>query len=111
MKKLITYIWVLAVAGTAIWSSGCDLGSHRQESARLRLERKMAQARLTAAHELLAAGYVDQAQRILDPFLPALDEQITMKEVQVAQQPQETSESQQFVKADSQPQDEQSEVW
>ena len=69
MKRPKIQLIILAVAGMAILLSGCDLGQHRRETVKMRCEQKMAQARLTAAQELLAAGYTEQAQQILKPFL------------------------------------------
>lgn len=112
MKHRKSHMWLLAVTGVAIWCGGCDLGAQREESARLRLERKMAEARLTAAHELLAAGYVEQAQRVLQPYLPVLEEQTAADEVQVAQgAAADASDRQQFVRAESQESDQQSDVY
>ena len=58
------------LAGIAILISGCNLSEHRRQTARIRCEQKMAEARLSAAREFLALGDVDQARKILDPYLP-----------------------------------------
>ena len=60
---------VLAVAGIAILS-GCGSTDYRTHWAQDRCDRVMAQARMDAVHELLAAGQVDQAQKVLQQYLP-----------------------------------------
>lgn len=117
MRHSISHILVLAVAALAIGCAGCDLGARREAAARLRLEKRMEQARLTAARELLAAGYVDQAQRILKPYLPLLEDEAaaetateTATEVQVAQEPAKTAETLQLARLDLETLDKESQV-
>lgn len=108
MKKTVFHILMPVAAGIVIGCAGCDIGTHREEAARLRLEKRMAQVRVMAARELLAAGYVDQAQRVLEPYLPSLESEASDKvqvadEVQVALEPAKTAEKQQLVLAELEP--------
>lgn len=68
---------LLAVAGIAILLGGCNLSNKRESSAHLRLNKTIAQARLTVARELLEEGNVEYAKRILEPYAPILSEQAT----------------------------------
>lgn len=61
---------VLAAAGIAMLSSGCGISDYRSSWAQNRCDRVMAQARLNAVHELLAAGHIDHAQKVLHKYLP-----------------------------------------
>ena len=61
---------ILAVAGIAMLISGCGTSDYRTNWAQNRCDRVMAQARLDAVQELLAAGHVDYAQKVLQQYLP-----------------------------------------
>lgn len=63
-------IMCLAVAGIALFCSGCGMTNYRAQWAQDRCERVLAQARLEAVQELMAAGQVQQAQEVLSRYLP-----------------------------------------
>ena len=111
MNKKRLYLWLLAAAAILVAGSGCDLGAQRQESARLRMEHQMAEARLTAAHNLLAAGYVEQAQHLLEPYLPRLDQQDQPQDVMVAQKTPVDKAQPRLAKADLPQLTETAQVW
>ena len=77
MKAPKIMLLVLAVAGIAILLSGCATTDYRTKWARIRCERVMAQARLNAAWELLAEGYVDKANEVFQQVLPDAAAQTT----------------------------------
>lgn len=61
---------ILAVAGIACLGSGCGTTDFRAQWAHDRCERVLAQARLEAVQELMAAGQTEQAQQVLSHYLP-----------------------------------------
>jgi hypothetical protein len=67
--KLIRFL-SLAVAGIALIGSGCGMSDFRAQWAHDRCERVLAQARLEAVQELMAAGQTEQAQQVLSRYLP-----------------------------------------
>jgi hypothetical protein len=61
---------VLAVAGIAIFCSGCGSTDYRTQWAQNRCDQVMARARMEAVQELLAEGRSDHAQKVLEQYLP-----------------------------------------
>ena len=61
---------VLAAAGIAMLLSGCSGGDYRSTWAQHRCQRVMTQARMDAVEDLLAAGQVGYAQKVLQQYLP-----------------------------------------
>ncbi len=60
----------LAVAGIALIGGGCGTTDYRAQWAHDRCERVLAQARLEAVQELMAAGQTEQAQKVLSRYVP-----------------------------------------